>query len=120
MTRRAFGASASSDDRFDGLELERGACDQRGEIGRSACQDTHTPFLKKGGRAGEAGDGVGAKLGGCGVSPEDGLFVVRTDHDRPGIHQLPHLSRTLHRGREDQHDVPHTSLDCQRVLVFAQ
>src|SRR6266550_8480051 len=45
--------------------------------------------------------------------------MIRTDHDRAGVHQLPRLSRTLHRGRGHDHDMPHTSLDCQRVLVFA-
>src|SRR5258705_13820430 len=60
------------DDRFECVELERGARDEGGQIRRRSCKDTHAPFLKKGGRAGEAGDGVRAKLGGGGGRPEGG------------------------------------------------
>ncbi|OLC87650.1 MAG: hypothetical protein AUI86_06185 [Gemmatimonadetes bacterium 13_1_40CM_3_66_12] len=60
---------------------------------------------------------MSAKLGRSGIGPEYGLFMVRTDDDCTGIHQLPGLSRTFDGGRGHQHDMPHTSLDCQRVLI---
>ena len=109
-----------NDERLDGTELKCGAGDQGAEIGWGSGEDTHAPFLKEGGRAGDAGDGVRTKLGGGGVGPECGLFMVRTHDHCSGIDQFPSLSRAFHRGREHQHDVPHTSLDCQRMLVFAQ
>src|SRR2546425_7442150 len=60
---------------------------------------------------------MGAELGGGGGGPEPGLFMVRANDDCPGVHQLPRLPRTFDRGRGHQHDMPHTSLDCQRVLI---
>ena len=113
----AFGPG--DDDRFDRLELEGGAGDERDEVCRGAGEDPDPPFLKKRSRASETGDGVCAKLGRGGIGPEHGLFIVPTDDDRAGIQQFPNLPRALHRGRQDQHDVPHTSLDCQRMLGFA-
>src|SRR5882724_12133669 len=67
------------DERFECVELERGARDQGAEIPGGSGEDTYAPFLKKGRCWGEPGDGVSAKLGGGGVGPEHGLFMVRAD-----------------------------------------
>src|SRR6266511_3994532 len=59
------------------------------------------------------------ELGRCGVGPLHGVLMIRAHNDGMRIHQLPRLFRTLHRGRGHDHDMPHTSLDCQRMLIFA-
>src|SRR5882724_4606782 len=58
------------------------------------------------------------ELGRCGLGPMHGVLMIRAYNDGVRIHQLPRLSRTLHRRRCHHHDMPHTSLDCQRMLVF--
>ena len=105
-------------DGLDRFELEGGAGHERPEIGGGAGEHTDAPFLKKGGGPGETGDGVRVQLGGGGVGPAHRRFGVRADDDRMGVHQLPHFSRPFHRGWSHQDDMPHTSLDCQRVLTF--
>lgn len=57
-------------------------------------------------------------LGGCGVGPLPGLLMIRTHDHGVRIHQLPRSARAFNGGRYHQDDVPHTSLDCQKVLVF--
>src|SRR2546423_358750 len=43
--------------------------------------------------------------------------MVRAYDDCAGIHQLPGLSRAFDGGGGHPHDMPHTSLDCQRMLI---
>src|SRR5438270_122094 len=64
-----------------------------------------------------------AVFGGRLVSPLRRLLVISADHHRIPVDQLPHSLRALHRRWAYEHHVAtpfglHSSLDCQRVLLF--
>ena len=135
------------DDRGNGAEFQRRACDERGEVFHRAGEERDGAGFEEPGRAGEPRDGVDPNGIRCRGHPLCGGHVIRTD-DKGGRggtggrggsaglriggwrrEKLPELARLLGRGRRHQYHVPaarerslhlvqrHTVLDYQGAGV---
>jgi len=126
------------DDGGDGVQLDRGARDQRGNVFHRAGQNRYAALLEDAGGAGESGDGVNTNPRRSGGGPLRGGHIIGAQNQYgypdPGamprdrrFHELPHDPRMLHGRRCHQYDMPpplqgrlcfvqrHTILGCQRA-----
>ncbi len=101
MLARGEELGPRDDDGGDAVELERGARDQRGEIGYRTGEDVYGAVLQDASATGETGDGVDTDRSRSARRPLGRGSVVPADNHGGCGYQLPDRSRLLYVRRQD-------------------